>query len=85
MSLPKTMSSRRAPADALASRVQKLDQLAAERRQGACFNITRLTLVKRLCAEPAVTARFHLVLTKVKLAYTPARHGGRFPSWPVHR
>lgn len=56
------MSSRRAPADALASRVQKLDQLAAELRQGACFNITRLTLVKRLCAEPAAAARFALYL-----------------------
>ena len=56
------MSARRAPADALASRVQKLDQLAAELRQGACFNITRLTLVKRLCAEPAVAARFAFYL-----------------------
>jgi len=58
------MRARRAPADALASRVQKLDQLAAELRQGACFNITRLTLVKRLCAEPAAAARFALYLAE---------------------
>jgi hypothetical protein len=58
------MSSRRAPADALASRVKKLDQIAAELRQGVCFNITRLTLLKRLCAEPATAARFALYLAE---------------------
>lgn len=56
------MIARRAPTEALASRVPQLDQLAAELRQGACFSITRLTLVKRLCAEPAAAARFALYL-----------------------
>lgn len=58
------MSSHRAPREALESRVKKLDQIAAELRQGASFNITRLTLVKRLCEEPAAAARFALYLAE---------------------
>jgi hypothetical protein len=61
--VPKTMSPRPA-SDALANRVKKLDQIAAELRQGASFNITRLTVMKRLCAEPTAAARFALYLAE---------------------
>ena len=57
------MSPRRAP-DALVSRVKKLAQITAELRQGAFFNITRLTVVKRLCTEPMAAARFALYLAE---------------------
>jgi hypothetical protein len=60
---PKTMSSRHTR-DALASQVKKLDQITAELRQGASFNITRLIVVKRLCAEPSAAARFALYLAE---------------------
>jgi hypothetical protein len=57
------MSPRRTP-DVLVSRVKKLAQITAELRQGASFNITRLTVVKRLCAEPTAAARFALYLAE---------------------
>jgi hypothetical protein len=57
------MTPHRAP-DALASRVKKLAQIAAELRRGKSFNITRLTAVKKLCEEPAAAARFALYLAE---------------------
>jgi hypothetical protein len=57
------MSSRRTP-DPLATRVRKLAQIAATLRQGQSFNITRLTMLKRLCADPAAAARFALYLAE---------------------
>jgi hypothetical protein len=59
----KTMSPRRASA-ALARRVKTLAQITTELRQGASFNITRLTVVKRLCAESTAAARFALYLAE---------------------
>ncbi len=46
------------------ARVHKLAQMAAELRQGKSFNITRLTTVKRLCADSAAAARFALYLAE---------------------
>jgi hypothetical protein len=48
----------------LTARVHKLAQMAAELRQGKSFNITRLTTVKRLCADQAAAARFALYLAE---------------------
>ena len=48
----------------LTARVHKLAQMAADLRQGASFNITRLTTVKRLCADSAAAARFALYLAE---------------------
>jgi hypothetical protein len=48
----------------LTARVHKLAQVTAELRQGKSFNITRLTTVKRLCADSAAAARFALYLAE---------------------
>ena len=48
----------------LTARVHKLAQMAADLRQGASFNIIRLTTVKRLCADSAAAARFALYLAE---------------------
>jgi len=42
---------------ATASRIGKLAEIAQELRQGARFEITRLTRIKALCEEPHVAAR----------------------------
>lgn len=60
---PETMHSRRS-SHSLATRVRKLAQMAAEFRQGKSFNITRLTTVKRLCADPTAAARFAFYLAE---------------------
>ncbi|HEX8693785.1 MAG TPA: hypothetical protein VF746_15290 [Longimicrobium sp.] len=58
------MDTRRA-ADARATAAHKLARMAEELRQGASFPITRLTTLKRLCAEPADAARFALHLAQL--------------------
>ena len=45
------------PREALV-RIRKLAQLAADLRRGEHFEITRLTILKSLCSEPAVANRF---------------------------
>jgi len=47
-----------------APRIRKLQQIAEQLHQGASFSITRLTLVKSLCADSAAAARFALCLAE---------------------
>jgi hypothetical protein len=42
----------------LAAKVRQLARLAQALRQGQAFSITRLTTLKRLCADPDAAARF---------------------------
>lgn len=58
------MNTRRV-ADARATTAHRLAQIAEELRQGASFPITRLTVLKRLCAEPAAAGRFALHLAEL--------------------
>ena len=44
------------PRDA-ARKIRKLRQLAADLREGESYQVTRLTVVKGLCADPAVANR----------------------------
>jgi hypothetical protein len=48
----------------LAANVRKLARIATELQQGESFSITRLTMLKRLCADPGAAARFALHLTE---------------------
>jgi hypothetical protein len=45
-------------------KIQTLAQIAADLRQGKDFNITRLTILKSLCADPDAAAQFALHVAK---------------------
>ena len=45
-------------------KIQTLAQIAADLRQGKDFNITRLTILKSLCADPDAAAQFALHIAK---------------------
>lgn len=45
-------------------KIQTLAQIAADLRHGKDFNITRLTMLKSLCADPDAAAQFALCLAK---------------------
>jgi hypothetical protein len=45
-------------------KIQTLAQIAADLRQGKDFNITRLTILKSLCADPHAAAQFTLYIAK---------------------
>lgn len=51
------MNTRRSP-HPLAANVYKLERMIKELQQGELFSITRLTTLKRLCADPNAAARF---------------------------
>ena len=51
-----------------AVKIQRLRDIAAQLRIGQDFQITRLTLLKEFCADPAATAKFGLYLTKLARA-----------------
>lgn len=57
------MSTRRSP-HPLAANVRQLARIAVELQQGKSFSITRLTMLKRLCADSAAAARFALQLAE---------------------
>ena len=50
---------------ATVSRIRKLAEIAQELRQGTRFEITRLTRIKALCAEPQVTADFAIYIARL--------------------
>jgi hypothetical protein len=53
------------PLPAGADKVRKLARIAAELRQGKRFEITRLTLLKSLCKDPAAAGRFVVHLSRL--------------------
>jgi len=57
------MSTRRS-SNPLAANVRKLARIAIELQQGESFSITRLTTLKRLCADSDAAARFALHLAE---------------------
>lgn len=57
------MSIRR-PSDPLVTNVRTLTRIATELQQGESFSITRLTMLKRLCADSDAAARFALHLAE---------------------
>jgi hypothetical protein len=68
-------------------RIRKLAQLAADLRRGEHFEITRLTILKSLCKEPAVAYRFvHYLAQKtserVKQGKGHSQHRGRRKNLP---
>src|ERR1035438_8881396 len=68
-------------------RIGKLAQLAADLRRGEHFPITRLTILKSLCHEPAVANRFvHYLAQKawerVKQGKGHSQHRGRRKNLP---
>src|ERR1035438_1659208 len=68
-------------------RIGKLAQLAADLRRGEHFPITRLTILKRLCQEPAIGNRFvHYLAQKtwerVKQGKGHSQHRGRRKNLP---
>ncbi len=46
-------------------KIRQLANIAMELREGVSFNITRLTTVKSLCADPQAAARFALHLAQL--------------------
>ncbi len=54
-------------------KLQALVQMATDLRQGKHFKITRLTVLKRLCGDPATAAEFALHLAKLTLKRMKAR------------
>ena len=53
------------PSPAVLKKIQALAQIAADLRQGKDYNITRLTLIKSLCADPDAAAKFALHIAKL--------------------
>jgi hypothetical protein len=49
---------------AVAKKISTLAQIAQELRQGKDFNITRLTSIKSLCADPQASGQFCLYLAR---------------------
>jgi hypothetical protein len=54
--------------DKAAVKINRLVEIAAQLRNGQHFQITRLTSLKALCADPAATTAFGLHLTKLTRA-----------------
>jgi hypothetical protein len=63
-------------------KVRKLRQLAADLRRGHSFQVTRLTVLKSLCGEPALANRFALYLARKTLEHVERglRRSGRLPA-----
>lgn len=64
------------PRDPIQGRIEKLRSLPEELRKEKCLQITRLTVVKGLCKDPVVAARFGVYLTdrakgKARKRYRP--------------
>jgi len=55
----------------IVKKLQTLYEIATELRSGRDFNITRLTLLKGLCADPEAAAQFALHLAKKALQAMP--------------
>jgi hypothetical protein len=51
------------PNPQIIEKVKKLSEIAEALRQGARFHVTRLTIIKSLCAEPDATTTFALFLS----------------------
>jgi hypothetical protein len=52
------------PSPQIIKRVKKLSEIAEALRQGNKFHVTRLTIIKRFCAEPEAAAAFALFLAQ---------------------
>ena len=53
--------------DILKTVIRKLEQIADELQSGNTFPVTRLTVIKRLCSESAVSNRFALHMAETSL------------------
>ena len=53
------------PSPAVVKKIQALAKIAADLRLGQHFNITRLTLIKSLCSDPAAAAKFVVYIAKL--------------------
>jgi hypothetical protein len=59
------MATTNQPSAAVVKKIQALAKLAADLHHGQHFNITRLTLIKSLCFDPATAAKFAVHIAKL--------------------
>jgi hypothetical protein len=64
------------PSPAVVKKIQALAKIAADLHQGKDYNITRLTLIKSLCSDPAAAAKFALHIAKLAQRQFKAHHPG---------
>lgn len=62
---------------ATTKKIRTLAQIAADLRKGRGFNITRLTILKSLCADPQAAAKFALYISKLTQQNLEAGRPGR--------
>jgi hypothetical protein len=69
------MATTNQPSTAVVKKIQALAKLAADLHHGQHFNITRLTLIKSLCSDPAAAAKFAVHIAKLAQRQFKARSG----------
>jgi len=69
------MATANQPSAAVVKKIQALAKLANDLRHGQHFNITRLTLIKSLCSDPATPAKFAVHIAKLAQRQFKARSG----------
>jgi hypothetical protein len=62
--IPEPLDMPQPPNAEIIRKVKKLSEIAKALRQGSKFNVTRLTIIKSLCAEPEATTAFALFLAQ---------------------
>lgn len=66
------------PEPAFTTKIQTLAQIAADLAEGRNFNVTRLTILKGLCADPKAAAKFALNVAKLaQKRMKPAKSANR--------
>ena len=61
----KVMAKTKQPSPSIVKKIQSLAKIAADLRQGKDYNITRLTIIKGLCADPDAAAKFVVYIAKL--------------------
>ncbi len=72
--------------DVLKAAIRKLGQIADELQSGNTFPVTRLTIIKRLCSDSAVSNRFALHVAETSLCKMRQRTEaeiGEYEEWTV--
>jgi hypothetical protein len=75
------MATTNQPSAAVVKKIQALAKLAADLHDGQHFNITRLTLIKSLCSDPATAAKFAVHIAKLAQRQFKARSGKKKPDY----
>ena len=75
------MATTNQPSAAVVKKIQALAKLATDLHHGQHFNITRLTIIKSLCSDPAAAAKFAVHIAKLAQRQFNARSGKKKPEF----